>query len=103
MVRVMNREHLARWRGLKDLLCDAVTHGASAVERVHLETARRPFVVLEHLPPIAASAHQIHQVHDALVSFSYGNVRAVTGGVRRVLDIALEAMDREHPPPKRGG
>ena len=47
-------ETLSRARGLAALVRDAVEHGSRAVEKVHLEIARRPFTVLEHVPGIEA-------------------------------------------------
>lgn len=84
---------VARWKGLRTLIGDAVEHGASAIERVHLATARRPFDVLERIPGIAAPAKGIHQVHDAIVAGTYGAVRAVNRAVGLALDTALDAAD----------
>lgn len=91
-----------RWRGLKSLLQDVVEHGSRAVERVHLETARRPFAVLELIPPIAAPARVVHVVHDVVVTTSYGAVRLVNRAVGATLDVALgAASEPEGPPPER--
>ncbi|MBK9517946.1 MAG: alpha/beta hydrolase [Anaeromyxobacter sp.] len=65
----------ARWRGLAQLAGEAVEHGAGAVERVHLATARRPFTVLERVPGLAGPARLVHRVHDAAVTGAYGLVR----------------------------
>ncbi|MGD8861706.1 MAG: hypothetical protein PVI30_16975 [Myxococcales bacterium] len=78
---------IKRWRGLKDLIRDATLHGSGAVERVHLETARRPFHVLKQIPPLAAPASGIERIHDAIVTTTYGAVRGVT----RVVDVAADA------------
>lgn len=93
---------LTRWRGLTALLADAVEHGASAVERVHLATARRPFAIIEQVPGIAAPTHAIHTVHDAIVSGVYGQVRFVTRLVGKAADATLEAFD-EGPAAAEGG
>lgn len=84
---------LTRWRGLTALVADAVEHGASAIERIHLATARRPFAILERAPGIAAEVQTIHSVHDAIVSAVYGQVRFVTRLVGKTADAALEAFD----------
>jgi hypothetical protein len=82
---------LRRWRGLGALLGDLVEHGSRAVERVHLETARRPFAVLELVPLVALPARGVHLVHDAIVNGVYRLVRAggrlASGGASALLDV----------------
>ncbi|HEY8038915.1 MAG TPA: hypothetical protein VIF15_03945 [Polyangiaceae bacterium] len=84
---------LARWRGLAALVRDAIEHGSRAVERVQKETANRPFVVLEHIPPIAGPARAVHLVHDVTVSGVHGAVRLVNRAVGVALDAALALAD----------
>lgn len=84
------KKDLGRWIGLTALVTDAITHGARAIERVHLATADRTFVILEHVPVVSAPSHVVHVVHDAATSAVYRAVRgvaaivggAVTGGLR---------------------
>jgi hypothetical protein len=80
-------------KGLKALIQDAVEQGASAVERVHLGTAKRPFTVLKSIAPIEKPVENIEAVHDAIVSGTYASVRAVTRVAGKVLDTALDALD----------
>ena len=89
---------LKQLRGLRALLTDAVEHGASAIERVHLATARRPFAIVEQLPGIEQPARVVHEVHDAIVSNSYGNVREVNRAVGAALDALLSALDDRDAP-----
>jgi hypothetical protein len=84
-----------RWRGLRALIGDAVEHGSAAVERVHLETARRPFAVLEHIPGIAAPAQAIHHIHDSVVAGVYGRIREVNRIVGGVIDAALDHIEQQ--------
>ena len=84
---------LARWRGLKALVQDGVEHGSRAVEDVHMETARRPFVVLALIPPVAKPARLIHVVHDAALSSVYGSIRLVNRLVGGALDVVLDAIE----------
>lgn len=81
------------WRGLGKLLGEAVEHGATAIERVHLGTAKRSFDVLKQVPGIRATVQGVQTVHDAIVSNSYETVRAVTRAVSRSVDIALDTFD----------
>ena len=91
---------MKRWRGLRALVSDAIEHGASAVERVHLQTASRPFVVLEHIPVLGGPARTLHEAHDAAVSGVYAAIRITNRGVGEALDAALAAADTkdEHEP-----
>ena len=86
-----------RLRGLAALLRDAVEHGSTAIQRVHLATAACFFFLLEAIPAVAEPAALVHRVYDASVSFTYDNVRRVNWivgvGVGVVLD-GVEARER---------
>ena len=84
-----------RWRGLRALIGDAVEQGASAIERVHLQTARRPFAVLEQIPGIAEPAQNIHQIHDSVVSSVYATIREVNRLVGEIADAALDGVEHQ--------
>lgn len=88
---------IARWRGLTALVADAVTHGASAIERVHLATARRPFAIIELVPGIGAPTKGVHAAHDLAVSGVYQSVRVVTAIVAKAVDLGLEIADKDEP------
>ena len=88
---------LAKWRGLKALLVDAVEHGSRAIERVHLETAKRPFAILEQIPVVAEPAKLVHEVHDAVVGTTYALVRTANRAAGLTVDVALDAVERGHP------
>lgn len=84
----------AQWRGLVSLLTEAVDHGAGAIEQVHLETAARPFAILERIPGLGLPADRIHRLHDLFVRAGYGSVRAgarLTGAAAR---LAFDALER---------
>ena len=85
---------MKQWRGLKTLVHDAVEHGSRAVERVHIETAKRPFSVLEAFPGIGVVARGVHVIHDACVSSTYEMVRLVNRVVADVGDVALESIEK---------
>ena len=91
-----------RWRGLKDLVRDAVEQGASAVERVHLATAQRPFSLLAQIPSIGEPVRTVQQIHDTLVATSYETVRVVTRAVGDVAELALDAVESVNTAPKTG-
>ena len=84
---------MKRWRGLAKLVVDAVEHGSAAVERVQIETVRRPFAILEKIPPIAESARSVHVAHDLAVSGVYAMIRAVNGVAGKAIDAALDVAE----------
>jgi hypothetical protein len=84
---------IGRWRGLVALVGDAVEHGSRAIQRVQIETARRPFTILEHVPPIAAPAKIAHAAHDLSVTFVHGTIRAVNAVAGKTVDVILEQVE----------
>lgn len=81
------KSNVELFRGLQSLLEVAIDQGASAVERVHLATSARTFVVLDAIPIVAEPAALVRTVHDAVVATSY----AATRGVNRIVGIAIRA------------
>jgi len=75
------------WRGVQSLVEVAVDQGVSAVERVHLATSARTFVVLDAIPVVSAPASLVRAIHDGIVATSY----AATRGVNRLVGIAIRA------------
>ena len=86
---------LDRWRGLKALAQAAVENASSAIARVQKDTARRPYAILELLPPIGGPTRGIHLVHDAVVTSVHGTIRLTTRAVGETLDVVFDAMSGE--------
>jgi len=80
---------LQRWRGLVALVRDAVEHGSRAVERIQIETAGRPFAVLEAIPGVEEPTRLVHGIHDATVTGVHGIIRGVTRVVATTVDVGL--------------
>lgn len=78
-----------RWLGLSTLLGDAVEHATVAIERIHMQTAQRPFKIIEQIPAIAAPAQLVHEVHDSIVTLTYKQIRFWNGAVQKVVQAAL--------------
>jgi hypothetical protein len=78
-----------RIQGLRALLEAAVDQGASAVERVHMATAARPFDVLDLVPGVAPVARGVRVVHDTTVTGVYEAIRQVNHLVGVTLDVAI--------------
>jgi hypothetical protein len=84
-----------RWRGLVALVRDAVEHGSRAVEKIQLETAGRPFGILEQIPGVAEPTRVVHVIHDATVSGVHGIVRAVAHAVGTTADVVLRVAEEK--------
>ncbi len=82
---------MKRWHGLKALVADVVEHGSRAVERVHLEIARKPFEILEAMPGVSTPAKVVHFVHDATVATTHVAIRSVSTVVFATVGLALDA------------
>ena len=83
---------MTRWRGLKDLVVDAVYQGTAAVERVHQEMAVRPLVIAARVPPLAAVARRAGAVQAAVIASTYLTIRAVTRLAGLVAGLALDLV-----------
>jgi hypothetical protein len=88
------------WRGLRALVSDAVEQGALAVERVHLETARRPFEMLELIPAVSEQAQNLREVHDTIVQGVYSAVRITNQMVAKTFDALEAGAEREPATPR---
>jgi hypothetical protein len=84
---------LKRWRGLKDLVEEAVDRGTAAVEVVHREAIRTPLGLLEHVPELARPARVAAAVADAALAATYGTVRVVNRAVGGLLSVALAVAE----------
>ena len=85
---------LGKWRGAVALVRDAVEHGSRAVQRIQIESARRPFGIIEHIPGVAAPTRIVHGVHDASVTAVHEIIRAVNVAVTTTVDFALQEAEK---------
>ena len=85
---------MTRWRGLKDLLQDVVEKGTTAVEHVHKDVARKPFAILEHVPPLAGPARMGWSLVERVVSDTYRTIRLVNRVAGDLVGEALDAAER---------
>ncbi len=83
----------ARWRGAAALLRDAVEHGSRSVERIQIESARRPFAILESIPGVAEPTRIVHGVFDASVTGVHTIIRGVNAVVGKAVELALGEAD----------
>jgi hypothetical protein len=82
-----------RLRGLRALLEEAVEQGTTAVERVHMATAARPFDILAHIPPVAPGARGVRVIHDATVTGVYEAIRQVNRLVGATLSAVIDVAE----------
>lgn len=87
-----------RWRGLKDLVQDAVDHGSRSVERLQKHAAKLPFDLLEQIPPIAAPVRGIRLIHDTTLSGVHGAIRLVNRAVGGTVDVVLSLVEQKTRP-----
>ena len=85
---------MTRWRGLKDLVVDAVHHGVTAVEDVHRRTMRATVEVIALAPGLAGPARTVGAVQDAACAATYETIRLVNGLVGAAADVVLDAAER---------
>jgi hypothetical protein len=88
---------MTRWRGVVELVQDAVHHGTLGVERVHQRVARTPLDVIAHLPPLAGAARCVAGCQAAVIGATYAAIRAVNGVVGTVAGAALDVTWGEAP------
>lgn len=88
----MDEQAWNRLRGVKRLIHDGVESGADFVEQHHRWAASRPFHVLECIGPIAVPTRIVHRVHDAVLTVTYGSIRAVNRAVEVADDWLLDTV-----------
>jgi hypothetical protein len=89
-----------RWEGLLRLAGEAVEQGSRAIERVALESAQRPFAILERLPRIGRASEVVHLLFDASVTSSHGAIRLLNQAAGAALRPIANHLDGEST---RGG
>ncbi|WP_437967406.1 hypothetical protein WMF04_49005 [Sorangium sp. So ce260] len=89
---------MERWRGLKDLVQDAVDHGSRAVERLQKHAVKLPFDLLEQIPPIREPVRGIRLIHDTTVSGVHGAIRLVNRAVGGTVDVVLFIAEQRRRP-----
>jgi len=87
---------MERLRGLKQLVQDAVDHGSRAVEQIQKETAKRPFDLLEQIPPIKAPVHGIRTIHDTTVTVVHRLIRLSNRIAGEAVDALITRVEQEN-------
>jgi hypothetical protein len=92
-----------RWRGLKDLVVDAVHHGTRAIEEVQATSTRRVYDLVGRVPPLAQPARWVRGAHEGLTAGAYVAIRAVNRAAGRLVDLALDVAEAARAESARSG
>jgi hypothetical protein len=88
---------VTRWRGLSDLVQDAVHHGTVAVEKVHQSVARTPLDVLALVQPLAPAARWAAAWQATIIAGTYATIRGVNAAAGMLVGACIEAAPRSEP------
>ena len=83
----------SKLRGLAALLRDVLEHGSRAAERLQLDSAARPFALLEAMPTLAGAATIGQAVHDGAVTAMHGILRGAATIVHATAEIVLDVIE----------
>lgn len=86
---------MKRWRGLKNLVGEAVDHGSRAVERVQKDMVKLPFDMLEKITPIAVPVKGVREIYETSLSGVHGMIRLVNRVVGDTLDTVIDVVDKQ--------
>jgi hypothetical protein len=89
---------MKRWRGLSDLVQDAVQHGTATVEKVHQQVARTPLDLLAHVPPLASTARWMADRQASLIAATYGTIREVSAAMGALVGTCIDVVERSRRP-----
>ena len=82
---------MKRWRGLKDLIEDAIDQGSRAIEEIHGQAGGWVFDLLEQVPPLAKPARLARSLQQTVIARTYGTIRLVNRVVGGIAAIAIDA------------
>jgi hypothetical protein len=85
---------LSRWRGLKDLVVDAVDRGAAEVEKVHRDSVRLPLQLIARVPRLAGPARAVAGIADTALAATYGSVRLATRAAGAIAAVGLTVAEQ---------
>ncbi|MFA6035199.1 MAG: hypothetical protein WC889_20045 [Myxococcota bacterium] len=79
--------------GLKDLVQDAIDKGATSVEQVQLEIARKPLEIIEQIEPLKPLATSIREIHKASIGSVYDTIRTINKQVGEMAGEYLKMVE----------
>lgn len=87
------------WKGLKDLLVDAVEQTTNLVQETHASVTDKVFGLAEAVAPSAGVVQAVHAVERVASGTVYASIRATNRLVGAILDHGFEAMGDDHRRP----
>lgn len=80
---------MSKIQTLKDLVEDAVEHGATTVEEVHMKISAIPFDQFEKIPGVGDVVGNARSLHDESVGTVYETIRKINARIGELADEAL--------------
>ena len=87
-----------RWKGLAELVRDAVHHGTLGVEEVHQRVAATPLELIALVPPLAAPARWLAGCQRELIATTYTTIRAANAAAGALVGVGLDLAARAREP-----
>ena len=89
----MERTTLRYFRGLNDLVADAVDAGLTRTEEIHRGIARYPYAVLKRIGPVASPVRVVEFVETTITGSVYWTLRLATRASGVVVAQVLERLE----------
>ena len=83
---------MSKIQDLKDLVEDAIEHGATTVEGVHQQIAALPFDQLEKIAAIEGLVGNARSLHDETVGTVYETIRKINARIGELADETLHRL-----------
>ena len=85
---------MRRWRGLKNLVHDAVDHTTNLVEETQESVAGRTFGIIELFEPVTKPAKTVNLIRKITSAGVYGSIHGVNHIVKALGDEGLELVEK---------
>jgi hypothetical protein len=92
--RFLSRDSVRRLEGFTELAVDATEAVVNATERVHRSYARKPFVILERIEPIAGPVKVVEELQVVAVGSIFAAIRTIAGMSGIVVVHVLHELER---------
>jgi hypothetical protein len=80
-----------RWRGVSDLVGDAIDGGSRAIEAIHVQAGAWVFDLLQRVPPLAGPARLARSIQRATIAGTYAAIRLVNRAAVALAAVAIDA------------
>jgi len=80
---------------LKDLIQETIDKGATSIEQIQLEIAKKPIEILEKIEQLKPVAGQIKGIHQASIGTVYEKIRTINKQVGEMAGELLKKVDKK--------